>query len=160
MTVLFDKDFLGQLEIAAQQSERRRSNSNLHDGPAATVQKLFISMMPDSYVRPHRHNDNHKSECFIVIAGALDFLLFDDDGALIERIHLSSDGGCRGLDIPPHVWHANVCDAPVTFFEVKQGPYVVETDKEFAHWAPAEGAENVKGVLTRLKHMAVGDKLT
>lgn len=95
----------------------------------------------------------------MVVEGKLDILMFDHKGAVEDRITLSANGETSGIEIPPNVWHATVCDSPVVFMEVKQGPYEVEGDKGFAEWAPEEGSELVPRFLTWLKHAEVGETI-
>ena len=153
---LFDSDVFSSLKRDAELSPRRRANYNVHEHYDDVVQRLFIAMMPDSYVRPHRHTQAHKWEFFMVLEGSIDILFFDDDGCLTKRVTLQAGGECCGLQIPPLTWHATVCDAPVIFMEVKQGPYDANEDKGFADWAPQEGRREVTQFLGKLKHAKIG----
>ena len=108
---LFDSDVFSSLKRDAELSPRRRANYNVHEHYDDVVQRLFIAMMPDSYVRPHRHTQAHKWEFFMVLEGSIDILFFDDDGCLTKRVTLQAGGECCGLQIPPLTWHATVCDA-------------------------------------------------
>mgnify|MGYP001267850597 CR=1 FL=1 len=153
----FDKTMFSDLIEEAENSPRRRVNLNIHQSYSDKVQRLFIAMMPDSYVRPHRHVQEHKWEFFMVLEGALDLIFFDSKGVVTERISLCSDGDCQGVEIPPNVWHATVCNEPVVFMEVKQGPYEIMDDKGFADWAPQEGDAGVPAFLATLKQAATGD---
>lgn len=155
----FDKRTFEALLENAAKSERRRANLNVHNSYEDVVQRLFIAMMPDSYVRPHRHCQKHKWEFFMVLEGELDLIFFDDKGTVSERLTLSSNGDCSGVEIPPNVWHATVCHAPVVFMEVKQGPYEVTDDKGFAAWAPTEGSNDVSTFLASLKTATVGQNM-
>lgn len=161
MTIkLFNKSFFAELDGNAVKSNRRRSNSNLHQHSEDMVQRLFITLCPDSYVRPHKHTQPEKWECFIMISGEVAFLMFDDEGVCTERHILSGDGEVRGLEIPANVWHAVVpLEKPATFFEVKQGPYIALDDKGFARWSPPEGHTAVKGFLNKLKTLTRGNKV-
>lgn len=161
MTIkMFDKSFFAELDENADKSPRRRSNSNLHQHSEDMVQRLFITLYPDSYVRPHKHMQPEKWECFIMISGDVAFLIFDDEGVCTERHILSGDSDVRGIEIPANVWHAAVpLDKPATFFEVKQGPYIPMDDKGFAHWSPPEGHPAVPGFLKKLKKLFPGEKV-
>ncbi len=46
---------LAELTRQAGRAERRRAHLNVHDSPDAPVQRFFIAMEPDTYIRPHRH---------------------------------------------------------------------------------------------------------
>ncbi|WP_111976487.1 WbuC family cupin fold metalloprotein [Algibacillus agarilyticus] len=154
----FDNDFFANLVNTAQASERRRSNVNIHDDYQSPVQRLFIAMEPDSYVRPHKHIESNKWEFFFVVKGSLLFLMYDDKGVVTERITLSAEGDQQGLEIPPNVWHSTIAlSAGTVFFEVKEGPYTVTTDKGFANWAPAEGDSTVPAFIQHLSLLNMGD---
>lgn len=155
----FDKTLFETLKFQAETNERRRAHFNVHKTYQDVVQRLFIAMMPDSYVRPHRHIQPHKWEFFMVLEGELDILFFDDEseGQLVERITLKAGGETSGVEIPPNVWHATVCHSPVVFMEVKQGPYKATDDKGFAPWSPEEGSHLVPQFLNALKRADEGD---
>ncbi|GGF63474.1 WbuC family cupin fold metalloprotein [Alteromonas lipolytica] len=155
----FDLELLSELRAQAEASPRRRAHHNVHEDYQQVVQRLFVCMLPDSYVRPHRHSDAHKWEFFMVVDGCLELLFFDDAGTLTERLALGPGSDCLGVEIPPNTWHATVCHAPVTFVEVKQGPYEQTGDKDFAAWAPVEGDEAVPRFLENMKVLRPGYSL-
>ena len=155
----FDKALFSDLKQKAAESPRRRANFNVHKSYTDMVQRLFIAMMPDSYVRPHRHVQAHKWEFFMVMEGELDILFFNDEGVVTERVTLAANGETSGIEIPPNTWHATVCSSPVVFMEVKQGPYEVTDDKGFANWSPEEGSELVPRFLASLKQAKVGSEV-
>ena len=156
----FDVELLSELRAQAEASPRRRAHHNVHDDYRQPVQRLFVCMLPDSYVRPHRHSQPHKWEFFMVVDGCLELLFFDDYGVLTERLALGPGSDCLGVEIPPNTWHATVCHQPVTFVEVKQGPYEVTDDKDFADWAPAEGDDAVTAFLASMKILRPGNVLS
>ncbi|MEW9799533.1 WbuC family cupin fold metalloprotein [Alteromonas sp. CYL-A6] len=157
----FDQAFFEAMISKAQNSPRRRTHHNVHESYDDPVQRLFVAMLPDSYVRPHRHTLATKWEFFMVVRGEIDVILFDENGTVTDKITLTAgdDGQCNSLQIPPGTWHATVCRAPVVFFEVKQGPYLPEDDKNFATWAPAEGDASVSAFLSALKTSGIGDSI-
>lgn len=162
MTQCFDNNFFDGLMTRAADSPRRRAHHNVHQSLDEPVQRLFIAMLPGSYVRPHRHMLETKWEFFMVVKGEIDVILFDNDGTVTDRIRLEAGdpGQCSSLQIPPGTWHTTVCHSPVIFFEVKQGPYIPEEDKNFASWAPAEGEETVPGCLRFLTQCRSGDRFS
>ncbi|HGX93144.1 MAG TPA: cupin fold metalloprotein, WbuC family [Candidatus Tenderia sp.] len=136
-----DDVLLSALQQQAKASPRRRAHRNIHTELSDPVQRLLIAIEPDSYVKPHRHLDAAKWELFLVLKGRIAALIFDEEGRIEKRMMLSTtSGGQLGFEIPPGVWHCVVALEPDTlFFEVKPGPYVQPTDKDFARWAPNEG---------------------
>lgn len=158
--MLFDSQFFEHLQEKALSSPRKRSNVNLHQHYDEAVQRLFITMQKDSYVKPHRHTQPGKFECFLVIQGKLAFFLFDDEGTCVEKHILTGDGDIKGIEVPPNKWHCTVSlTDTATFFEVKPGPYEVVEDKDFAAWAPDEGDEDVPEFLSQLRNLSVGQSI-
>lgn len=146
---------LDALSSAALVAPRRRQNLNLHADYADPCQRLFNAVEPESYVRPHRHSDPPKSECFVAVRGRLALLLFDDRGEVTQRVALAPQGPVVAAEVPAGAWHAVIAVAPGSiFFETKPGPYVALTDKDFAPWAPAEGSEEAKVYLASLREAA------
>jgi len=135
-------------------SLRRRMNHNFHEGPEDNPHRFLNVLLRGTYIRPHRHSAPPKSETFIVLEGVADAILFDDDGAITARHALggkTSEGRLWGIDLPPGVWHTVVARTErVVCFEVKPGPWVPATDKEFASWAPAEDAPDAAEYCRRL----------
>ncbi|HEY7338979.1 MAG TPA: WbuC family cupin fold metalloprotein [Bryobacteraceae bacterium] len=130
------------VEARALQSPRRRMNYNFHSSAEDNPHRFLNVLLKGTYIRPHRHADPPKSESFVVLEGAADVILFDDDGAVTARYSLgaeSPEGRLWGIDIAPGVWHTILPrTARAVCFEVKPGPWRPASDKEFAPWAPAE----------------------
>ena len=137
---VFDKAFLDDLTLKAQQSPRGRANHNVHVAYDEVVQRLFIAIEPGSYVCPHRHPEQEKWEFFMAARGHMALLVFDDSGVLERRVELLPSEGSIGFEVPPGTWHTVVALEPGSIFaEVKRGPYTPLSDKDFAAWAPREG---------------------
>lgn len=138
MTKIYTADRLGELAHGAAESDRLRAHLNVHEQLDANVQRLFIATEPDTYMRPHRHPEAHKWEFFVVLEGAIDLLIFDEDGTLRERVEMSPDR-TRAVEVPPNVWHAYVCQKSGTVaLEIKEGAYIPTPEQDFAPWSPAE----------------------
>lgn len=152
---------LAELSARAVASPRLRANHNLHPELADPVQRFLNAMEPGTYVRPHRHTmPEPKWELFVVLAGAIVVLLFDDAGAVTERVELAADGELRVIEVPAGCWHSMVVLRPGTvLFECKQGPYAALSDKDFAAWAPAESEPGAAAMLARLARATVGECL-
>jgi cupin fold WbuC family metalloprotein len=123
---------------ASRRSPRLRMILPLHRTQDAAVQRMLNFFQPGTYVRPHVHPAAGQSELVHVLEGRLGFLLFAASGELTGWEDLSAG---EMVDIEPGQWHGMVCLAPDTvILEIKKGPYSAATDKEFALWAPEEGA--------------------
>jgi cupin fold WbuC family metalloprotein len=158
MTKIIQSTDLAQLAGKAAGSERRRAHLNMHDTLEAPVQRLFIAVEPDSYMRPHRHPQSNKWEMFVLLNGEIDLLVFADDGTLKQRETLSANA-LRAVEIPPNTWHAYVCRQPGTVvLEVKEGPYIPTPAEDFAPWSPAEGEEGAPSYLNWMRNAQRGEK--
>ena len=135
---------------------RRRLNLNLHSSLADPIQRFLNAGEPGSYIRPHRHAVP-RWELFAALRGRIDVLLFDESGAVVWRHRLDAGGG-NLVEIPGGTWHSFVFAAPGSVaLEVKPGPYVAETDKEMAAWAPEESDAAAPGCARWLATARPGD---
>jgi len=126
----------------AKVSSRLRQNYNFHEH-SERVQRFLNAMQPGTYVRPHRHRaveGANRFEFFLVLQGALGFLVMDERGQVLHTECLAADGAVRGIELAQENYHTLVALAPDTvMFELKEGPYDAQTDKEFLSMFPAEG---------------------
>ncbi len=136
LTIALFDDLAGK----AAASQRRRMNFNFHSGPEDNPHRFLNALLRGTYVRPHRHVTPPKSEAFLALTGRAGIVCFDDDGAVTGRYTLDAAGEIRGVDLAPGVWHTVLALSDVSIcYEVKPGPWVPASDKDFAAWAPAEG---------------------
>ena len=102
-------------------------------------------MLRGTYVQPHRHLKPPKAEAFLALSGKGCVVTFDDAGTVLSRCPIGDACAALGVDIPAGVWHTVVVLSEVLVcYEVKPGPWDVSNDKEFADWAPEEGAGEVE----------------
>lgn len=154
---IIDNQLLDALSLAARQSPRLRKNHNLHASYDEPCQRLLNAVEPGSYLRPHRHLEQAKPECFVLLRGRIAVLTFTDDGQIEQVVFLSGGEGCQGVDLPAGVWHSMVSlESGSVFFETKPGPYRPLSDKDFAPWSPAEGSAGVGAYLARLEGAVAG----
>lgn len=153
---IINQERLDQLSRAASTSERLRKNLNMHDDYADPCQRLFNALEPGTYIRPHRHLDPPKSECFMAARGKIVLITFDDSGEIDALIPFGSGCDAAAIELPPGTWHTLIAvETGSIFFETKPGPYVPSSDKDFAPWAPPEGSAEVDGYLAVLMGMAI-----
>lgn len=138
-----DQALFDRMAAAAAASPRLRRNHNLH-AEHDLVQRFLNVLQPGTYVRPHRHRRPQPGtgfECFVVLQGALGLLVLDGDGRIMQRERLASQGPVRGIELAEDQFHTLVALEPDTvMFELKQGPYVPASDKDFLAAFPAEGS--------------------
>lgn len=147
---LIDEALIEATLARAGAAPRGRINHNFHPDLGANPHRFLNAWTRGSYAAPHRHLQVPKPESFVMLRGELALFVFDDAGAVTER-HVLGRGGVLGVDLAPGLWHtvAALTDTAVCF-EVKAGPYDAATDKEFAPWAPREGAPGAAEYLARL----------
>lgn len=144
-------DILNRTSEQAKASPRRRMNCNFHKNFADPVQRLLNAIEPGTYIRPHKHEDPDKTELFVILRGRAVALQFDDKGGVADHFILDAESGAVGVEFTPRTWHTFFALEPGTvLFEVKEGPYIENTDKNFAAWAPAEGAKEVPAYIEKI----------
>ena len=142
---------IAELRARAASLPRLRTNHNFHAGPADNPHRFLNVMMRGTYCQPHRHVTPPKPESWILLEGAVRFFTFDDAGAITTARDLAANSSTLGLDLPPGEWHTLcVTSECAVLFEVKPGPWNPATDKDFAAWAPAEGAPEAPEYLQTL----------
>ena len=157
----FGEEVLDGVTAAARGSGRKRSIVRFHEHGDA-VQRMLNALEPESYVRPHRHAVAGKREAFVALRGSLLVVRYGDDGGVLEGVVVAADGPVKGLEVPEGAWHSIVAlESGTVMFEVMQGPYDVETHKEFADWSPSEedveaGVEFMRGLRARFEGVIPG----
>jgi cupin fold WbuC family metalloprotein len=150
-----DTILLDTLGRKAGEAVRLRTNLNFHESYDAPVQRMINAMEPGTYLQPHKHENPDKTESFFILRGRLLVVEFDDEGRITDHAILDHDTGMYGVELPPRTWHTVVCLEPGSAaWEVKDGPYIPITDKNFAPWAPKEGdagtTEYIRDILRQL----------
>jgi cupin fold WbuC family metalloprotein len=133
----------------AKRSPRLRVNHNFHASMEDNPHRFLNVMIRGTYVAPHRHLDPPKAESFVVLEGEIAFFIFDDSGKVVRTDVIGGDP--IGIDMQPGVWHTlTPLSEHAVCYEVKPGPYVAATDKDFAPWAPREGDPGAAAYLAGL----------
>ena len=125
---------LDQLSTEASASPRLRKNFNLHDSLEAPSQRLFNALQPGTKMEIHRHRKT--SETCLVIRGSVRYILYGDDGSVIESHILKAGSECFGYNVPAGQWHTMEPLEPDTVvFGCKDGPYapLSENDVLYIH---------------------------
>lgn len=138
--VALDAALTAKVVDASRRSPRGRIIQPIHRTQDDALHRMLNVVQPHSYVQPHRHLAPPKPESFVVLAGAIRFVAFDDAGGITECITARAGGDVFGIDVEAGVFHTfYALEADTVIFEVKPGPYVATSDKDFAAWAPREG---------------------
>lgn len=134
-------------------SERRRFPKLLHS-LGDELNCVFNFMMSDSYMQPHLHPGEEKIEVIYIVHGSVAVLFFDAYGK-VKKSTVLEKGGHERIEVPAFTWHTYVIltDYAVTY-ETMLGVYEPRTWKNFAGWAPEEGASECVGYLDSLKSIS------
>ncbi len=154
-TVLIGTKLIDRVVEGSRLSSRKRMILPLHKAPDAPMHRMLNAMQPYSYIQPHRHLHPPKAESVIVLQGALLCFLFSAEGK-VEKVHTLAAGSPDfGIDSEPGIFHTFLALMEDTvIFEVKPGPFQPGSDKDFAPWAPAEGAREVEKYMEFLYGLA------
>jgi cupin fold WbuC family metalloprotein len=140
--IIINESLLDSVAAKARQSPRKRMNHNFHATLDDPLQRMLNWLEPDTYIRPHKHENPDKCEAFILLKGTVLVLEFDETGNVTSHAVLKAGSGVYGAEIAPRIFH---CILPLgeasVVYEVKDGPYSPLNDKNFAQWAPKEGEE-------------------
>ena len=141
-------------EIAAS-SDRLRKNKNYHPVLSDTLQRMLNALEPGTYVQPHKHENPDKREVFVILSGRVLVIEFDNQGEITEHTILDQALGNIIVEIQPRTWHTVISlQKGSVVYEIKDGPYNPEDDKNFATWAPKEGDKECedynKGLLKKV----------
>jgi len=139
----YDCDFFNNLTDSAKKNLRRRKNCNIHSSYGDPCQRIFNSIEPDSYIRPHRHSEDKKDELLIAIRGLMALVIFDDIGVIQSVFRFGSEkfgiSMASGIEVPSSLWHSVVAlEHGSVLLEIKAGPFDASKAKELAEWAPEE----------------------
>lgn len=150
---IIDKSLLDKTSEAAKSSPRLRMNHNFHEDTDDLLNRLINAIEPDSYIRPHRHQNPDKEEIFFLLRGKAAFFLFDEDGNITDKLILSPEEGVYGAEIAAGIWHCLLVLEPGTVvYEVKRGPFAPLSPDNFASWSPAaEDIDAAKGYMDYLR---------
>jgi cupin fold WbuC family metalloprotein len=137
---------------ASRESPRKRVILPFHKSDEDPLHRMLNAAQPGTYVQPHRHASVPRAEVFLVLRGACDVVLFDDDGRVTRVLRLRAGSERFGADLGPGVFHTFLAREPDTvLYEIKCGPYTKSTAKDFAAWAPKEGSSEVDAYLAGLE---------
>ncbi len=144
--------YLDQAARASRDSERARVILPFHKSHEDPLHRMLNAMQPATYVQPHRHLTVPKAEVFLLLRGAIDFLVLDEQGAITDALTLRAGSEEFGVDLGSGLYHTFLVREPDTIiYEIKCGPYTGVNDKHFAPFTPAEGSAEIPRYLERLE---------
>ena len=146
-----DKEKINNLIDKAKIAPRNRVRICLHSSPNESVHEMFIVHPKGAYVRPHKHIN--KPESILIIEGKVDFLMFDDDGEIKEKISLGDYQSGMPFYHTTRIgsFHSLVIHSEwLVFLEITKGPFNKE-DTVFGEWSPKE--DDIKNISNFMKIM-------
>lgn len=159
---IFDAEYLDGLIKQAEISPRKRRHRNIHLSYEESCQRLFNAIEPESYIQPHRHAATAKDELLIAVRGLMACITFDDQGLISAVQYFGSErygeSVCAGVEVAPFTWHTVVSlTRGSVLLEVKAGPFDPIHPKEYASWAPNEGAVGADSYFAQLRYFCHGN---
>lgn len=149
--IKIDDAFLDKTSVVARNSERLRKNYNFHPTHEDPLHRMLNAMEPGTYIQPHKHEDPDRFEVFLALRGSFVVITFDNNGNIADHTILDAGKGNYGVEIPARTYHTLIpLERNSVAYEVKAGPYLPATAKNFAPWAPAEGDPGVPAYLNQL----------
>lgn len=134
-----DLDHLLEL---AKKSPRKRASLPLHDHKYGGTRFIFNALLPGTYVRPHKHELDNKNEIIMVYRGSVLPLEFSDEGEILPGYkEVKSSSEIPLVELSEKIYNTILIKEPTVIAEIMKGPYVEETHKTFADWAPSEEDE-------------------
>ena len=144
-----DIDSLIKLAIS---TKRQRVRYCIHSTPSESVHEMFIVHSKGAYVRPHKHLN--KPESMIIIKGEADYVVFDGEGNIKEKIPMGDYQSGKPFYQSTRVdeFHSLVIHSErLVFLEVTQGPFNKD-DTVFAEWSPMENeGDKIKKIMRRIE---------
>ena len=125
------------LKSALAKSPRGRVRINAHLSDDDRLHEMIIAFRPDSYLQPHMHPN--KSESFHIIYGAVDIVVFEDDGRVRRVIPLGAGDPQRAFFYrmsKPFFHTLLIRSDPLVIHEITNGPFQ-PGDTVYASFAPA-----------------------
>ncbi len=144
------KNDINFLKSIANNNKRKRARFCGHLSVSDDIHEMVIFHKKNTYIRPHKHL--LKGESYLVLEGEIDFVLFDDEGKVIEVVEL---GDCKSgktffYRLQRQAFRTLILKTDAIFLEVKKGPFNME-NVLWAKWAPHhDDSENVSKFLRNL----------
>lgn len=122
---LITQDTINTTCKAAADSDRLRMNYNIHEAMDEPVHKMVMALQPGTELPIHRHLHPEKKETFIIMQGAMNVVIYNDNKTVKQRVELSHRSANLIAEIEPNDWHTlEILEPDTVFIEVKKGPYI------------------------------------
>ena len=94
---------------------------DLRNTPEDLSQRMLNALEPGTIMPIHRHHAS--SETVVVLRGKIEWVFYDDNGNVTERVTLDANSEPRMLNVERDRWHSLNCLESAVLFESKNGAY-------------------------------------
>lgn len=113
---------LDDLTAKAKENPRLRQSMDLRNSPEDLSQRMLNALEPGTVMPIHRHHAS--SETVVLLRGKIQWVFYDDNGNVTERVTLDADGDLRMINVERDRWHSLVClEENSVLYESKNGAY-------------------------------------
>ena len=120
--MVINQQILGELTAQAKANPRLRQAMDLRNSPEDLSQRMLNALEPGTVMPIHRHHAS--SETVAILRGKIEWVFYDDQGNVTERVVLDADGEPRMLNVEKNRWHSLEClTSGAVLYESKDGPY-------------------------------------
>ena len=120
-SMVIDNKILDELSAQAKASPRLRMAMDLRNTPEDLSQRMLNALEPGTIMPIHRHHAS--SETVVVLRGKIEWVFYDDNGNVTERVTLDANSEPRMLNVERDRWHSLNCLESAVLFESKNGAY-------------------------------------
>lgn len=115
--------------------EKTNARISLHSSNDNLLHNMIIMQQKGTYNRPHKHIQ--KAEAYHLIYGEQIILIFDHQGNIIDKCHMSLQDNIL-YRFEKDLFHMSIPLSDIVIFhESKIGPFIRTGDSVYADWAPA-----------------------
>ena len=120
--MVIDNKILDDLSAQAKANPRLRQAMDLRNSPEDLSQRMLNALEPGTVMPIHRHHAS--SETVVLLRGKIEWVFYDDNGNVTERVTLNANAEPRMLIVERDRWHSLVClEEGSVLYESKNGAY-------------------------------------
>ncbi len=120
--MVIDSKILDDLSAQAKANPCLRQAMDLRNSPEDLSQRMLNALEPGTIMPIHRHHTS--SETVVVLRGKIEWVFYDDNGSVTERVTLDANGEPRMINVERDRWHSLVClEEGSVLYESKNGAY-------------------------------------
>lgn len=148
------------IKTQAAANRRRRARICAHRSGDDPLHEMLIAIAADSYIPPHKHPG--KSESFHIVEGAVDIVVFDDEGEIVEVLELGDPATGKPFfyRLGQSAFHTLLIKNEIlVVHEVTNGPFSRSLTILPAWAPPEERLDEARSYMDRVLRLAEAHKL-